>query len=116
MKNNKKYMLLLTLASLSSMAFADTALTVGDIAKGLNGMVSRLDVLIVAFSYAAGFCLTIFGILKLKEHSDSKGQTKLSTALVYVIGGTLLLCLNTYILMGMELLSLKDSPINESAY
>lgn len=69
------------------------AQTIGDVAKSFSYGFSLLPAVLMAFCVVAGLVLCIKGILKLKAHSDTKGQVKLSEALLYVVAGTALLCI-----------------------
>lgn len=107
--NKTKTKILLFVASLvlfslgTSFAFAQ-AETVGDIARAISNPLKRLDVLFIVFCYVSGLILTIIGCFKLKEHSDSKGQTKLATCLLYIIAGTCLLSIGGVLQIGSEIM------------
>lgn len=119
MKNNKnnKILAFFAVASLMfsntlSFANAQEAATVGDIAKAIVVPLSRVDILFAAFCYTAGLALGVYGCFKLKEYSDSKGQSKFSTAILYLVGSALLLTITTYMQMGREIMGVADGAYN----
>lgn len=112
MTNNKNKMVLFALALIAfsvatSFAYAE-AETVGDIAKALSEPLRRLDVLFIVFCYVSGLVLTIIGCLKLKEYSDSKGQTKFATCILYIVGGTCLLSIGGVVQIGTEVMGVAS--------
>ena len=87
----------------------NNAQTIGDVAKSFSWSLSLLPTVFVSFCLVAGLVLAVKGILKLKAHSDTKGQIKLSEAFLYVIAGTALLTIPAVVGIGKEVLGLGDT-------
>lgn len=85
------------------------AQTIGDVAKSFSWSLSLLPTVFVAVCLVAGLILSIKGILKLKEHSDTKGQVKLSDAFLYIACGTALLSIPAVVGIGKEVMGLGDT-------
>lgn len=95
----KKYILLL----LSFFANVSVrAQTVADVVNGLIPQVNNLPGLVGAVCYVAGVGCMVKAALKLKEHSETKGQVKLTVPLAYFIGAGLLLIIPTLVNIGIE--------------
>ena len=95
----KKIVLLCFLISGLNIA---NATTVADVANGLvpqlgNGVAPMLE----ALSYIFGIVLGIKGVLKLKEVNETRGQTKIHTAIVFLIAAALFLSLPKLIDVGI---------------
>lgn len=88
---------------LSSSVFAQ-AETVADIANGLipqfgNGVAPLLE----SLSYIFGICLGIKGVLKLKEHNETKGQqVKIHTPIILLVAAAMFLSLPKLIDTGIS--------------
>ncbi len=98
----KKILLLISL--LPMVALAATDKTVASIANSVSGNLPGLEELMVSMSYIFGIVLGIKGILKLKEHNESKGQVKLVVPIVLVIAAALFLALPSTIETGKKTL------------
>ncbi|MEG1136885.1 MAG: hypothetical protein RSD65_08860 [Anaerovoracaceae bacterium] len=85
------------------------AQTIGDVAKSFTYSFSLFPAVLMAFCVVGGLVLCIRGILKLKAHSDTRGQVKLSEALLYVVCGTALLCIPAVLTIGKELMGVGDT-------
>lgn len=66
---------------------------IGTIANNVKSSFSALATFITALSYVTGFCFCLVGILKLKQHKDAPTQHPLSTGLIYLGLGILLIFL-----------------------
>lgn len=90
----------LIFASMLNLAIAGTCETLDcSIEQFLPNMTAMEDV-IGTIAYIVGILFVYKSILKFKEHNESKGQVKLSVAILYFIAGGLLLGLPTVISMG----------------
>ena len=78
--------------------------TIGDVAKSFTYSFSLFPALLMAFCVVSGLVLVIKGILKLKAHTDTKGQIKLSDALLYICAGTAILCFPAVLQIGKEVM------------
>ncbi|MGW8422412.1 hypothetical protein [Comamonas sp. HJ-2] len=85
------------------------AQTIGDVAKSFTYGFSLFPAVLMAFCIVSGLVLCIKGILKLKAHSDTKGQVKLSEALLYVGAGTALLCIPAVLTVGKEVMGVGET-------
>lgn len=84
--------------------FAQTSATIADIANGFVNQFDGIYGVLGAVAYITGIGFGIKGIMKLKESNESKGQVKLSTAIVHLIAAAILLALPTSINIGIEAL------------
>lgn len=110
-KNKNKVILVGLLVSLYFFNSAHaTGTTVGDIAGALLNPLRNVGFLYVIFSYVAGLILGIMAALKLKEYSDTKGQSKFSTCVLYMVGSTLLLFLPSTLSVGKQIMGVEDAP------
>jgi hypothetical protein len=89
----------------ASPALAQNATTIADIANNLipqlrteGGVVD----LLAAISYLSGIGLGIKGILKLKEHSESKGQIGLSTPIFLLVAASMFMALPSFLNTGVS--------------
>lgn len=78
--------------------------------------ITGLDGIMVGIAFLCGIGLTIKGILKLRDMSESKGQIKLSSALILILAGALLIALPQTIKVGKETLSLTGSNNSGATY
>jgi len=94
--------IILLLCLLPSLAFAQT---IADVVAPLYGgsLKGIFDVLEGA-CYVAGIALAIKGVVKLKDMSESRGQIKLHNALIFIIGGALLVCMPALMSVGTKTL------------
>lgn len=106
MKINKSTTYLIISAFLLIFPEIAMAQTIGDIVKNVlsTGQLTGIGVILEGISYISGIACGIKGAIKLKEHSESKGQVHLSIALTYIIVAGLLLGLPTVINIGQEAL------------
>ena len=95
----KKYLLLATLLAILMPSHAQT---VKDVAEGLIPQIKNVAPVMYIISYLAGVTFGIKGALKLKEASESRGQVKITGAIIYVIAAALFLALPTFINTGVE--------------
>jgi len=92
----------LILLLISSSVFAGTSATVATIADGLVAQLQPGPNLMAAIAYVSGIVLGIKGVLKLKEHNESKGQVKLIIPIVLLLSAFLLLALPSASKSGIE--------------
>lgn len=93
---------------LTNIAFAQNqAQTIGDVASMLVTPLKRLDVLFAAFCLIAGLVLVIMACFKFKEWSDTKGQQKISTAVLHLVGGVSLLMIVMVMQIGTEVMGVS---------
>lgn len=85
------------------------AQTIGDVAQSISWSISLLPTVFIAVCLVAGLVLNIKGILKLKAHSDTKGQVKLSEAFLFIAAGTALLSITAVVGIGKEVLGVGDT-------
>lgn len=85
------------------------AQTIGDVAKSFTYAFSLFPALLMAFCVVAGLLLSVKGILKLKAHSDTKGQVKLSEAFLFIGAGTALLCFPAVLQIGKEVMGVGET-------
>ena len=74
----------------------------------LKGQMGGVADLLSAVSYIGGVGFGIKAALKLKEHNESKGQVKLTAALLYFVAGGILLGLPTAIKYGQGTVGVKS--------
>ena len=82
--------------------------TIGDVAKSFTYAFSLFPAVLMTFCVVAGLVLSIKGILKLKAHTDTKGQIKLSEAFLYIGAGTALLCFPAVLVVGKEVMGVGE--------
>lgn len=87
----------------SPLAFAmDTnGATVATLANAVIGSLQKIPDIFAILSYVAGLILGFQGIMKLKEHNESKGQVKLSVPITLLIASALFLGLPVVLDMGI---------------
>ena len=85
------------------------AQTIGDVAKSFTYAFSLFPALLMTFCVVAGLVMVVKGILKLKAHSDTRGQIKLSEAFLYIGAGTALLCFPALIAVGKEVMGVGET-------
>ena len=95
----KKLILILPLYIFFSSANAQT---VADVANGLIPQISEIPDVIAIVSYLAGVVCMIKAALKLKEANESRGQVKISGAIIFAIAAALFLALPTFVNTGIE--------------
>jgi intracellular multiplication protein IcmD len=84
--------LLLGLCTLgiSSLSFADDAITIAGIATNMQSTVASAVDIAIMIAIAVGITLVVVGIVKLKAHKDQPTQIPLSTGLMYICVGAAL--------------------------
>lgn len=99
----------LILGTMLNFALAGTCETLDcSIEQFLPHMTAVEDV-IETIAYIAGVFFVYKSILKFKENNESKGQVKLSSAILYFIAGGLLLSLPTVVSMGRGTVSVNST-------
>ena len=95
---------MVSVLSLISILFASAVLaeappsgTIGYLAYQATASASGIIGLMLAICYIAGLGFVIGGIVKLKAHKDTPTQVPISTGIVWMILGILLLFLPTFI-------------------
>lgn len=83
----------LILMIITGAVFADTSMTIGDVASQVTGSFAQLGRLITAGSYLAGLGFSIGAIMKFKQHKDNPTQITIGTpiALVFIAAALLFL-------------------------
>lgn len=89
---------------ISSKAFADcgTASTVEDVSNCVYNNLTNVPALLGSFSYVIGIALGIKAVLKLKEHNETKGQTKLHIPIVLILASAFFLALPSLLKVGVH--------------
>ena len=95
----KKYLLLLPLIMLTMPSHAQT---VADVADGLIPQVKNIAPVIEIISYLCGVSFGIKAALKFKESNESRGQVKITAAIIFAIAAALFLALPTFVNTGIE--------------
>lgn len=109
MKNNK-LLLTLLMASSSSLTYAQaTCSTIDCIALALIPQVTGVMEALMVLSYILGIVFGIKGVLKLKEHSESKGQVKINIAFIMIIASACFISLPSLINIGVETMQLDTA-------
>ena len=103
-----KKIITLLLLGLSSYAMAGTCETVDCMIEGFFPHMNAIRDLISTLAYVIGLGLVLKSILKFKEHNESKGQVKLTAALLYFVAGGILLGLPTAIKYGQGTVGVKS--------
>lgn len=108
MKKIKALTYLISSASLiffASPVLAQNATTIADIANNLipqlrteGGVVDAL----AAISYLSGIGLAIKGVLKLKEHNETKGQVGLSAPIFLLVAASMFMALPSFLNTGVN--------------
>lgn len=89
--------------ALIGVAQAASAATLGDLANGIvNNTLSGMNNLITGGAYLLGVAFGVKAALKLKEHNESEGRTKLSTPLTLGVVSACLLALPSFLKTGVE--------------
>jgi len=92
-------MSLMSLLFVTTVFAADSAPsgTIGALAYQATASAAGIIGLILAVCYIAGLAFVIGGVVKLKAHKDTPTQVPISTGIVWMILGILLLFLPTFI-------------------
>lgn len=102
-RNSKILAGLIAAAGLAVYAEPSQAQTLGDIANAIvQGTLGGVNNLITGGAYLMGVAFGVKAALKLKEHNESEGRTKLSTPLTLGVVSALLLALPTFLKSGVE--------------
>lgn len=88
--------------ALIGVAQAASAATFGDLANGVVNTLSGVNNLITGGAYLLGVAFGVKAALKLKEHNESEGRTKLSTPLTLGVVSACLLALPSFLKTGVE--------------
>lgn len=99
----------LSFISMINMAFAAGCETVDCALEGLLPHMTASEDLISTIAYIVGIVFVYKSIVKFKENNESKGQVKLTWAILYFVAGGLLLGLPTVIKAGRETISIKGT-------
>lgn len=95
--------------SMINMSFAASCETLDCVLEGLLPHMTASEDLISTIAYIVGIAFVYKSILKLKEHNESKGQVKLTAAILYFVAGGLLLGLPTVIKAGRQTISVNGT-------
>lgn len=102
-RNSKILAGLIATAGLAMFSEPSQAQTLGDIANAIvQGTLGGVNNLITGGAYLMGVAFGVKAALKLKEHNESEGRTKLSTPLTLGVVSALLLALPTFLKSGVE--------------
>lgn len=102
-RNSKILAGLIATAGLAMFSEPSQAQTLGDIANAIvQGTLGGVNNLITGGAYLMGVAFGVKAALKLKEHNESEGRTKLSTPLTLGVVSALLLGLPTFLKSGVE--------------
>ncbi len=102
-RNSKILAGLIAAAGLAMFSEPSQAQTLGDIANNIvQGTLGGVNNLITGGAYLLGVAFGVKAALKLKEHNESEGRTKLSTPLTLGVVSALLLALPTFLKSGVE--------------
>lgn len=102
----KKQLLLIPLLTLAIPSYAQT---VADVADAMIPQISNITPVIGIISYLCGIGFGIKAALKLKEVNESKGQVKLSAAIILVVAAALFLALPTFVNTGIEFMGFNTA-------
>lgn len=109
--------LYLFFVSMVNFAFAGSCETLDCAIEGLLPHMTATEDVISTVAYIAGVVFVYKSILKFKENNESKGQVKLTWAILYFVAGGLLLGLPSVIKAGRETVSVKGTyDRNTSTY
>lgn len=97
----------------STVTFAQDV-TVATIADHVVTEIDGIPDLFAAFSYVCGIILGIKALLKFKEHNESKGQVKISAAILYFVAAGLFLGLPTLLNIGYDTMGYRGIQKNNS--
>lgn len=103
-----KKIIILLLLSLTTYAMAGNCDTVDCMIEGFFPHVEAIRTLISTIAYVLGLVFVLKSLIKFKEHNESKGQVKITVALLYFIAGGLLLTLPTVVKLGQQTASVKS--------
>ncbi len=103
----------LLLLLFSTVTFA-ADVTVATIADNVVTEIDGIPDLFAAFSYVCGIILGIKALLKFKEHNESKGQVKLSTAILFFVAAGMFLGLPTILNIGYDTMGYRAIKQNNS--
>lgn len=103
----KTLTLFIIFISIINFSFAGTCETLDCSIEQFLPHLSAIEDVMGTLAYISGVFFVYKAILKFKEHNESKGQVKLSSAILYFIAGGLLLGLPTVITKGRETISIN---------
>lgn len=102
--------------SILNFAFANCE-TLDCAIENLLPHLSAVEDVIGTIAYISGVFFVYKSIMKFKENNESKGQVKLTSAILYFLAGGLLLGLPSVISMGRSTLSINGShDQNQTTY
>lgn len=84
------FLLVTGISLLTSIAFGQTATTIGSMASTVTSSFASIGKLFIAAAYIAGFALTVAAIFKFKAHKENPQQAPLGTAIALLVIGVLL--------------------------
>jgi hypothetical protein len=106
----------LALLLVSPFAFAidvGSDVTVATLANAFIKSLEYIPSIFSALSYVAGVILGFKGVLKLKEHNESKGQVKLVTPIMLLIASALFLGLPVVLDIGITTVGYQKTAQKE---
>lgn len=105
----KKILLSLIFMTMLNYSLASGCETVDCALNQLIPHLASIEDVIGTIAYISGVVFVYKSIIKFKEHNESKGQVKLSIAILYFVAGGLLLSLPTVISKGRETISVSGT-------
>lgn len=105
----KKILLSLIFITMLNYSLASGCETVDCALNQLLPHLTSIEDVIGTIAYIAGVVFVYKAIIKFKEHNESKGQVKLSIAILYFVAGGLLLGLPTVISIGRSTVSVNGT-------
>ncbi len=100
---------------LSASVFASDK-TIADVANTVIKSIDGVPDLLAAVSYVSGIVCGIKGILKFKEHNESKGQVKITVPIILMAASAIFLSLPTIIKMGTQTLGVSGVTEHKTKY
>lgn len=101
--------LFLMFVSILNVAFSGECATLDCSIEQFIPHMSAVQDVIGTIAYIVGIWFVYKAIIKFKENNESKGQVKITAAILYFIAGGLLLALPTVIKIGQATVSVKTS-------
>lgn len=99
----------LILISILNTSLAATCGTLDCAIESILPHMSAGQDVIATIAYIVGVFFVYKSIIKFKENNDSKGQVKLTSAILYFVAGGLLLGLPTVISKGRQTISVNST-------
>ena len=95
MKKLIVWLFILTCVCVGATVFAASGTNIGTVAANVTSTLSNIAKFITALAYILGLILVIISLFKLKAHKEAPTQIPISTAIVFMVCGCLLIFLPT---------------------